>query len=381
MSSKKGSPSIFRLILIVILLLACLAVAGLAWGTQSLPRIAAREFGSSSSALSLSQRLTYSARLLLNRDKLIQPANSDGVAQPFEIAEGESVRSIAFRLERQGLIRDAVAFTQFAIYSGLDTSIQAGSYEISPAQNAMQVTRSLQDATPLVVDFNILPGWRLEEIAESLPTSGLSLSPADFLYAVKQPEFATLPANLSSLNSLDGFLFPGAYRLDRNISAADLVATFAERFNEQVTPDMRQAFKRHGLTLQEAVILASIVQREAVVDDEAPMIASVFYNRIEQGMKLDSDPTVQYALGYNPEQATWWTNPLSADDITFDSPYNTYAYAGLPPSPISSPGLPALRAVAYPAQSPYYYFRARCDGSGLHNFSVTYEEHLQNACP
>jgi UPF0755 protein len=98
-------------------------------------------------------------------------------------------------------------------------------------------------------------------------------------------------------------------------------------------------------------------------------------------MKLDSDPTVQYALGYNTAAATWWTNPLSASDLQFDSPYNTYLYPGLPPGPICNPGLSALNAVAYPAQTPYYYFRAACDGSGRHAFAQTYEEHLRNACP
>jgi len=129
------------------------------------------------------------------------------------------------------------------------------------------------------------------------------------------------------------------------------------------------------------VTLASIVQREAIVVDEQPMIASVFYNRLRKPMKLDSDPTVQYAVGYNQSQKTWWTNPLSVKDLKIDSLYNTYIKVGLPPSPIASPGLSALRAVAYPAQSPYFYFRARCDGSGLHAFSSTYDEHLNNSCP
>jgi UPF0755 protein len=131
----------------------------------------------------------------------------------------------------------------------------------------------------------------------------------------------------------------------------------------------------------QAVTLASIVQREAVVADERPQIASVFLNRLHAGMKLDTDPTVQYALGFNPIQGTWWTNPLNATDLQVDSPYNTYIYTGLPPGPIANPSLSALRAVAFPAETPYYFFRARCDDSGLHDFAVTFEEHLQNGCP
>jgi UPF0755 protein len=98
-------------------------------------------------------------------------------------------------------------------------------------------------------------------------------------------------------------------------------------------------------------------------------------------MKLDTDPSVQYAIGWNPDQNTWWTNPLTADDLKIQSPYNTYIYPDLPPAPISNPSLAALRAVAFPEQSSYYYFRARCDNSGLHTFSTTFEEHLNNACP
>jgi len=152
-------------------------------------------------------------------------------------------------------------------------------------------------------------------------------------------------------------------------------------FNAHLSTDLLAGFEQQGLTLEQAVILASIVQREAMVSDEGPMIASVFYNRLAAGMKLDSDPTVQYAVGYNQSQATWWTNPLSFADLETISAYNTYQNFGLPPAPISNPGLAALQAVAAPADSPYYYFRALCDGSGKHVFAVTFEEHLQNACP
>jgi UPF0755 protein len=102
---------------------------------------------------------------------------------------------------------------------------------------------------------------------------------------------------------------------------------------------------------------------------------------MNDGIKLDSDPTVQYAVGYDPTQQTWWVNPLSAADLQTDSPFNTYLYSGLPPGPICNPPLSAIQAVAFPAQTPYYFFRARCDGSGRHLFARTYDEHLSNACP
>ena len=140
---------------------------------------------------------------------------------------------------------------------------------------------------------------------------------------------------------------------------------------------MRTDAAAQGLTLYQVVTLASIVEREAVHDDERPVIASVFLNRLNLGMKLDADPTTQYAIA-TPDN--WWP-PLNFDPRTVDDPYNTYVYSGLPPGPIASPGLNSIRAVIYPAASGYFYFRAKCDGSQYHNFSVTYEEHLGYGCP
>jgi UPF0755 protein len=238
----------------------------------------------------------------------------------------------------------------------------------------MMVSASLTEVT-----FTVLPGWRMEEIAASLPTSGLEFTPKAFLAAASAPVNAPdfLPAGASA----EGFLSPGQYVLPRTTSAEQLVFTLLQGFSSELTADLQNGFASHGLTIYQAVTLASIIQREAVAPGEMPMLASVFYNRLAAGMPLQTDPTVQYALGYNAAQRTWWTNPLSAEDLQFDSPYNTYVYSGLPPSPISNPGLSALQAVASPAQSNYYFFQARCDGSGLHNFAETFEQHQQNNCP
>jgi UPF0755 protein len=170
------------------------------------------------------------------------------------------------------------------------------------------------------------------------------------------------------------------YVLPRTTTAEVLVEGFLRNFSLHLTTDLREGFARQNLDIYQAVTLASIVQREAVVEEERAQIASVFHNRLREGMKLDSDPTVQYALGFDALRGTWWANPLSAAHLGIDSPYNTYLYTGLPPGPIANPSLSALRAVAFPAETPYFYFRARCDNSGLHNFSVTFEEHLQNGC-
>jgi UPF0755 protein len=139
-------------------------------------------------------------------------------------------------------------------------------------------------------------------------------------------------------------------------------------------------YKKNGLSLYQAVTLASIIEKEAVIPEEGPMIASVFYNRLAVGMKLESDPTVQYAIGYVNETKTWWKNPLTANDLMVQSVYNTYQNPGLPHAPISNPGYSALYSVAFPETTNYYYFRAACDNSGKHVFSETFQEHLQNSC-
>jgi UPF0755 protein len=180
---------------------------------------------------------------------------------------------------------------------------------------------------------------------------------------------------------LKAFCFPGLIRSNEKPAQKDLLAQLLNHFNAGVTSDLRDAYTAQGLDLFQAVTLASIIQREAVVIDEQPTIASVFINRMNTGMKLESDPTVQYALGYQLLQKTWWKNPLSSADLQFNSSYNTYVVSGLPPGPIANPSLEALQSVAHPAQTGYYYFRAQCDGSGRHAFSVTYAEHLQNGCP
>lgn len=347
---------------------------------DAIPSQALSLFGPPSARLNPIDKAWYSARLLLNQAKMLSPVGS-GQEQLFAIQPGESVNSVAYRLEADHLIQDAAVFRLYMIYAGKDQTMQAGNYSLSPAMQPLEIADLIQNPISQEVTFVILAGWRAEEIANLLPTSGLSITPGEFIRFIESPEGLNYPEGIDGANGLEGYLAPGEYELRRDIGVKELVQTLLDRFANELTPDLLAGFERQRLTLPEAVTLASIVEKEGVVDDERPLIASVFYNRLEAGSKLDSDPTVQYALGYDANKQTWWTNPLSLDDLKIDSQFNTYLYAGLPPHPISNPGLTALQAVAHPAQSPYYYFRARCDGSGTHAFAKTFEEHIQNACP
>lgn len=361
------------LAILFLLTFICLLLVGI-----TIPSQATRVYGPPSLALSFSQRVEYSARLLWYDGLLTRPLNANGSEQSFKIELGESVNVVAYNLQDAGIIRNAEAFRAYLIYSGLDTSIQAGEYKLSPALSAIDIAHELQDATTTEVPFTVLPGWRTEEIAASLLTSGLSFTPDDFLAIAQSPsnEFDFLEGS----RNLEGFLYPDTYIVQRNATAAEFVDTLVRNFALHLSPDLTNAFSQKGLTVYQAVTLASIVEREAVHDEEKPMIASVYLNRMSIGMKLDADPTVQYAMGYDFNGQTWWKNPLSLNDLQFDSYFNTYVYAGLPPTPIANPSLEALNAVAFPAESTYYFFRAKCDGSGYHQFSETFDEHLGNGC-
>lgn len=176
--------------------------------------------------------------------------------------------------------------------------------------------------------------------------------------------------------SINGFLFPDTYTIPADSSAADVVYYMLETFGKRVTPEDRAAFEEQGLSLYDAITIASIVEREAAVAEERPIIAAVYLNRLEQEMLLNADPTIQYAVGTPNE---WWPTLTNAD-LEVDSPYNTYLYDGLPPSPISNPGLASIQSVSAPADVSYLYFVAKGDGSGEHAFADTYEQHQQNVC-
>jgi UPF0755 protein len=363
---------------IILLLITGIALLAVLASLIIVPELAGRIYGPASPALSTADKFQYAAILLWHDGLLTQPRDPYGNEVDFRIESGETVGEISKRLEENGLIASASAFRDYLVYSGLDTTIQSGDFKLSPALSSISIAGEIQDGTPDQVTFTILAGWRMEEIAESLPTSGLNIKPEEFLQVARTPR-----SDLDYIApgaTTEGYLFPMQYTFPRGIRADEMVRTLVQNFGLYLTPDLRAGFSAQNLSVFEAVVLASIVEREAVVEDEMPAIASVFLNRLEAGMKLDTDPTVQYAIGWNPSQATWWTNPLSAADLQVDSPFNTYLVPGLPPAPISNPSLAALQAVAFPDITPYYYFRARCDGSGRHSFAETFEEHVNNAC-
>lgn len=379
---KKKRSFLANLLVFLILVSICIIAVLSAWIVVSLPRQTADLFGPAHPNLGFSEHLYLSARLMLQKQDLIQSGYPSENPIAFEIQLGETTNAITRRLQAEGIIPNARAFRDYLVYSGLDTSVQAGEYLLNPGMNPVEVAHALQDATPQHITFTILAGWRMEEIAEALPTSGLSFAPGSFLAFAQNPRLNhPVTQYLPTGASLEGFFAPDQYRFERNITQEQFIAAILDNFLIKISPALLEGFQNQGLDLYQAVTLASIVQRESVSEEEMGTIASVFLNRFSIGMRLETDPTVQYALGYQNAAQTWWKNPLGLEDLEFESPYNTYIYPGLPPGPIANPGIQALTAVAQPEQTPYYFFRASCDGSGRHNFSKTFEEHKANACP
>lgn len=305
-----------------------------------------------------------------------QPVSSAATAQRFVVKTGDTAVSVGDRLQAAGLIRSAWAFRLAASIYGLDSSLGAGEYVLRPNMTLSEVMAQLQKANPL--RLTIPEGWRLEQVAALVEEKGL-FSKEDFLRASRAQFAYSFLSGRPAGASLEGYLFPDTYFLSGSTTASDLVNKMLTNFDGRFTLQLRDRAARRGLSVHQVVILASIVEREVIRDQERPLIAAIFLKRLALGMTLDADPTIQYALGNSPASVTrygFWKASLSQDDMRVDSPYNTYRQRGLPPGPIASPGLASLRAVVEAPETDYLYFVAKGDGS--HAFATTLEEHIQN---
>ncbi len=337
---------------------------------------AASYFGTPAETLSAPQRLRILWEHADDAEKLTEPAGEADSRVVIEIGESQSASSAANAIA-EGLGCDSSLLLDYWMYSGADRGLRPGRYVLSGAMTIPAITEAVTAAESSLVTFSFLPGMRLEEIAELIDLNGFSFTGEEFLNAAKNYPAALHPTGDTSL---EGYLIPGSYEMSRGISLDVFLAKFTELFNRRVKEPYEAALNARGLTLREGVILASMIAREAMSAEEYPLIASVFYNRLNAGMKLESDPTAQYAIGWDDGSDSWWKMPLTGADVSVYSEYNTYVVSGLPAGPICNPDLAVYDALIDPAETDYLYFRARCDGSPYHNFARTYEEHVGNAC-
>jgi len=353
--------------------LPLLAVAGVSFWVSACQSL-------SSDTLSDAALAVY---LRANEEKLTRPAGTDRTLVLFTIEPGESVASVARRLEAAGLITDAELLRRYLRYHRLDVKMQAGQFHLSPSMSIMEIALRLQHGQAPGVLVTVPEGWRAGQIADMLERMGVMNGQAFLQEVARGATTAAKLGNYAFLSdlpadaSLEGYLFPDTYELPEQATPEDLLRRMLDTFNQKAVPLLVSIPPPDGLNTHQVLTLASIVEREAVIPEERPWIAGVYLNRLRQGMRLEADPTVQYAIGYQPATGQWWKTSVSLEEYaTVDSPYNTYLYPGLPPGPICNPGLDSIRAVLQPQASEFFYFVARGDGS--HVFARTFEEHVQN---
>ena len=300
------------------------------------------------------------------------------------IESGDDAAEIGRSLANAGVIDSATSFQRLARITGSERKLAAGEYEFLPGTSTLDAVRRIRDGLTSARVVAVPEGLRLEEIGNLLERRGI-VKADEFLTAVNAIAISGTAIDADLLQSrpasatLEGYAYPATYSFRRSTSASEVVLTMVKALSERFTPQLRAEARAQGLSIHEVLTLASIVEREVVLPEERPLIASVFRNRLQIDMALQADPTVQYAIASRPGSIVeygYWKRSLSAQDLQFDSTYNTYTKRGLPPGPIANPGIESIKAVIRPAVTKHLYFVARNDGS--HAFAETFEEHQRN---
>ena len=300
---------------------------------------------------------------------LAQPVSAgSGALVTITVKPGMSTQDIGQVLRESNLIKSVPLFRLVARIEGMEKSLQAAEYSFSPSMSVRRIVDMLARGEVAYRQFTVPEGYTIDQIATLLAEKNLA-DAAKFKEAAKNsPPFDYIEAGPTVVYPVEGFAFPDTYRVARGVNEAQILRMMVYQFNDRFTSEMREQARQTGLSLREVIILASLVEKEARVETERPIIAGVFLNRLRLEMPLQSCATIQYILGYpKPE--------LTVQDTQLPSPYNTYQHMGLPPGPIANPGIESIRAVLYPAVTDNLYFVA--DSHGVHQFSRTYDQHLE----
>jgi len=295
------------------------------------------------------------------------PASSSQMEQVVEIKPGMNLRQVSNFLANRKLLNEPSAFVLYTYLQGKQNRIQAGEYQFSPSIPPWKILESLTNGTAILYTVTIPEGYRITEIAELFETKGLA-SKESFIAETRNQELLDA-LQISSGGSLEGYLYPDTYKFPKSAGAKKIVKTLVDTFKERVQkPELMQQAKAGKLTFHEVVTLASLIEKETGLGTERKLISSVFHNRLVKKMRLQTDPTVIYAMSN-------FDGNIRKKDLSIDSPYNTYKHFGLPPGPIASPGLDSIRAAVEPEHSDFLYFVSRKNGS--HQFSTNYKDHLR----
>jgi UPF0755 protein len=297
--------------------------------------------------------------------QLHQPANPANAKVRFVVAPGSSFHEVADTLHRAGLIDSVTVFDVYARYKHLDRNVQAGAYELSRNLNMVQILTALQTAIPDEIFITIPEGYTIKKTV-SLLDQGKVIKGADYSAAAVTGQFSyDFLKDLPPGTSLEGFLFPDTYLIPRTGTAKQLITLQLEAFKKRWTDARKAQAAQRRLSPQQVVNIASMIEREALFDEDRPQVASVIYNRLQAGWALDIDATVLYAKGV-------WQSTVTTDDRKINSPYNTYLHTGLPPGPIANPGIKAIDAALQPAQTGYFFYLS--DKQGHNHYAKTNEE-------
>ena len=300
-------------------------------------------------------------------NQLKSVAPNDGKSVTVQVKPGMTTGDIAGILWDRGLIRDKNAFLVAAKRAGLDTSLQAGEYELSRNMDVRRMIEVMAKGETVFSQFTTPEGYTVEQIAALLEEKGLARRDRFLTLAREYAPFDREPSRPDVKYRAEGFLFPDTYRISKGAGEEEILQTMAGEFQRRFSPELREKSRNIGLSDYEVVVLASLMEREVQVAKDRPMVARVFLNRLQLGMPLQSCATIQYILGYPKEE-------LTIADTQLPSPYNTYLHPGLPPGPVASPGLASIQAALNPAEGDWLYFVV--DGkTGGHRFSRTLAEH------
>lgn len=287
-----------------------------------------------------------------------------------EVPSGATSRQISALLAEKNLIRNDLVFRIYAKYTGLDNQMKAGKFHLNTNMSVDEIIRKLVKGETATISFTIPEGYTLTQIADTLSAKKLIDRDKFMELAANEPfDYDFLKALPVGPKRLEGYLFPDTYNISEKTTEKEIIEMMLDRFSKEMTPEFKNKAEKLGLTAREAVILASIIEREAMKDEERPKVAAVFLNRLHKNWKLESCATIQYILG-KPQAR------LFNKDLEIESPYNTYKYPGFPPGPISSPGRASLQAAVNPANVDFMFFVV--DEGGRHVFSRTLKEHNQN---
>jgi len=291
---------------------------------------------------------------------------------------GASTQEIADSLRARGVIGSTAQFRVLVAFLGYDRLLQSGEYEFARDTPELDAVYRIRNGIVSSKSVTVVEGSRLEQIADGVAGQGIDRT--EFLAAARRGDYEfSFLEGLRASQRLDGYLFPAKYPIRKRDSGRDIVQRMLQAFADNVPASVEQKASAEGLTLHEVVTLASIIEREAVLPEERPIMAQVFLKRLSMGIALEADPTVQYAVASDPKSVSqygYWKKELTQQDLDIDSPYNTRMESGLPPGPICSPGLDSINAVVNPAPTNYQFFVAKPDGS--HAFAETFQEHLEN---